>query len=80
MCFKFPLPDYIPLKIVDRFEKILIADNKQSKWGIAAKLGFTQYKLADSCDLTEVEVDWLCNELNEYLNLPMNEIISRETE
>ena len=80
LCFKFPLPDYIPLKIVDRFEKILIADNKQSKWGIAAKLGFTQYKLADSCDLTEVEVDWLCNELNEYLNLPMNEIISRETE
>ncbi|MEM6401015.1 MAG: serine/threonine-protein kinase [Cyanobacteria bacterium P01_D01_bin.116] len=69
LCFKFPLPDYIPLKMVDRFEKILIGDDKNSKWGIAAKLGFTQYKLADNSDLTEVEVDWLCNELNEYLKL-----------
>lgn len=73
MCFKFPQPDYIPLKIVDRFEKILIGDDEKSKWGIAAKLGFTEYKLADSSSLTEVEVDWLCNELNEYLNLPIDE-------
>jgi len=70
LCFKFPLPDYIPLKIIDKFEKIPIADNN-SKWGIAAKLGFTQYKLGDNSDLTEVEVDWLCNELNEYLKLSM---------
>ncbi|MEL7240928.1 MAG: serine/threonine-protein kinase [Cyanobacteria bacterium J06573_2] len=72
LCFKFPQPDYIPLKIVDRFEKIFINDDKKSKWGIAAKLGFTQYTLADSSDLTEVEIDWLCNELNEYLNLSID--------
>ncbi|MDY6901867.1 MAG: serine/threonine-protein kinase [Cyanobacteriota bacterium] len=77
LCFKFPLPDYIPLKMLDRFEKILI-DDKNSKWGIAAKLGFTQYQLADSNDLSETEVDWLCNELNEYLNLPIDGTGSRE--
>lgn len=78
LCFKFPLPDYIPLRIVDRFEKTFIDDNNNSKWGIAAKLGFTQYKLADNSDLSETEVDWLCNELNEYLNLPIDETKNRE--
>ena len=40
LCFNFPLPDYIPLRIVDRFEKTFIDDNNNSKWGIAAKLWY----------------------------------------
>lgn len=69
LSFKIRTTQFIPLKIIDSFEKILISNNDNSKWEIVANLGKSQYKLTDKSDLTEVEVDWLCKELNEYLHL-----------
>ncbi|MEO1427611.1 MAG: serine/threonine-protein kinase [Cyanobacteria bacterium J06633_8] len=57
----------ISLNKIDRIEKKMIADSNH-QWEIVANLGKSQYKLTDNIDLTEVEIDWLCNELNEYLN------------
>ena len=58
---------------IDRLEKVLIAENNNSKWGIAANVGGIKYKIALKSDVTEVEIDWLCNELREYLNLPLED-------
>ncbi len=70
LCFKSWFIRSISLTKINKLEKILIADDN-SKWGIVANIGRNQYNLASKTDLTEVEIDWLCSELSEYLNLPL---------
>ncbi len=70
LCFKSWFIRSISLTKINKLEKIPIADDN-SKWGIVAKIGRDRYNLANRTDLTEVEIDWLCSELNEYLNLPL---------
>ncbi|MGB3641063.1 MAG: serine/threonine-protein kinase [Rivularia sp. (in: cyanobacteria)] len=69
LCFKSSFIRSISLKKVTKLEKVRIEDD--CKWGIVAKTKVNQYKLTSKSDLTEVEIDWLCNELNDYLNLPL---------
>lgn len=62
----------ISLSKINKLEKIRIGGSRPL-WGIAANIGANQYKLIDKSDLTEVEIDWLCSELSEYLNLPLED-------
>ncbi len=80
LCFKSWFIRSISLAKINKLEKIRIAGVKGSStggnhslWGIAANTRANQYKLVDKSDLTEVEIDWLCKELNEYLNLPLED-------
>ena len=61
----------VPLKKIEKLEKIKIAGGDNSKWGIAIQAGSNKYKLGRKSGLTEVEIDWLCDELSEYLSLPI---------
>ncbi len=70
LCFKSWFTRSISLTKINKLKKIPIADDN-SNWGIAANIGRNQYNLASRTDLTEVEIDWLCSELNDYLNLPL---------
>ncbi|AFY57794.1 serine/threonine protein kinase [Rivularia sp. PCC 7116] len=67
LCFKSCFLRSISLKNITKLEKKMIAGSNH-QWDIVANFGTSQYKLFDNIDLTEVEVDWLCSELNEYLN------------
>ncbi|WP_414621648.1 serine/threonine protein kinase [Calothrix sp. CCY 0018] len=70
LCFKSWLIRSISLTKINNLGKILIAGNRPL-WVIAANIGGNQYNLIDKNDLTEVEIDWLYNELSEYLDLPL---------
>lgn len=73
LCFKRCFPRYVYLfrNNIDKLEKVLIAEN--NKWEIMANIKGYKYKIAPKSDLTEVEIDWLCSELSEYLNLPLED-------
>ncbi|MBV6625997.1 MAG: serine/threonine protein kinase [Rivularia sp. (in: Bacteria)] len=67
LCFKSCFLRSISLKNIGRLEKKMIQDSNR-QWEIVANIGASQYKLTDDIDLTEVEIDWLCNELNGFLD------------
>lgn len=66
LCFKSCFIRSICLTKINKLEKIPIKENNL-KWRIVAHIGKNKYDLASRTDLTEVEIDWLCNELNDYL-------------
>lgn len=72
LCFKSWFIHSISSTNINKIEKIPIAGNRPL-WVIAANIGANQYKLVDNSDLTEVEIDWLYNELSDYLNLPLED-------